>query len=499
MGKKNRGLEPNSFFMNDNIRPLKTQKPRGVTVAKKTFRRNHKVRKIHSRKLVIDNQGASSFAGLSLVDQLASRLGVWSFARKVLPARGGRHDRIDIVKGGVAGLLSGSRGTAALEAVRQDDALVRMMGIESLPGEKGFWEDLAKLGDEQTLKGLHSLCARSARQVLKKLEPEDLQIEHGFIPLFGDGTLLEGSQRREGSKAIPKKGSGLMWSAWMLGPMLIGNHLCGEGEGEQSALFDMLESVLDDVVDPLGVRDDVLVLMDSLHGDGPSLKRLEAERLMSIVGANKLDLVKTRLMELPEKAWVKVPENKRRKGLIDEEVCVVYVQCESWDKKRRVVAKRFRSEGEIIWHHSGVFSSIPPRRLGCSEETDLNYMIRVWNLYDRKMGMEDQFKDLLTDLCGHNPPCRELVRNRGYYALLSIAFNLARGVDQIAGLEERRKLRRERARVSLRFRINTLRRHLFALPGLIRVHSRKLEIRLIGGGRTHLEWFERWWQALARC
>ncbi len=497
--KKNRGWEPNPLSLNGKIQPLKTQKPRGTTVAKKTTGRKHKIRKIHSRKLVIDDQGASRFAGLSLVDQLASRLGTWSFAQKVLPVRGGRHQRIDILKGGVAGLLSGSRGTAALEAIRQDEAVLRMMGVKSLPGGKGFWEDLAKLGEEQTLKGMHHLCARTARQVLKKLEPEDLQIEHGFIPLFGDGTLLEGSHRREGTKTISEKGSGLMWGAWMFGPMLAAHHLCGEGEGEQRALFDTLGSVLDEVVDPLGGRNDVLVLMDSLHGDGPSLERLEAERLMSIIGANKLDLVRKRLMDLPEDAWKKVPDKKRRKGLADEEVCVVYVQCEGWSQKRRVVAKRFRSEGEIIWHYSGVFSSVAPRRVGCHEETDLNYMIRIWRLYDRKMGMEDQFKDLLTDLCGHNPPCRELVRNRGYYALLALAFNLARGVDQIAGVEERRKQRKERRRHSSRLRINTLRRHLFALSGLIRVHSRQLVVRLIGGGREHLEWFDRWWQALARC
>jgi hypothetical protein len=468
-------------------------------VAKKTVSRKHKTHKIHSRKLEVDDQGASSFAGLSLVDLLASRLGIWSFAQKILPVRGGTHDRIDILKGGVAGLLSGSRGTATLEAIRQDEAALRMMGVESLPGQKGFWEDLAKLGEEKTLKGMNRLCARTARQVLRRLEPEDIQIEHGFIPLFGDGTLLEGSTRREGTKTISEKGSGLMWGAWMLGPMLAAHHLCGEGEGEQRALFDTLGAVLNEVVDPLGRRKDVLVLMDSLHGDGPSLERLESERLMSIIGANKLNLVKNRLMELPENAWTKVPEQKRRKGLSDEEVCVVYVQCESWSKKRRVVAKRFRSEGEIIWHYSGVFCSVPPQRIGYLEETDLNYMIRIWKLYDRKMGMEDQFKDLLTDLCGHNPPSRELVRNRGYYAILALAFNLARGVDQIAGVKERRELRKKRKRTSSRLRINTLRRHLFALPGLIRVHSRQMTVRLIGGGRNHLEWFSLWWKALGNC
>lgn len=468
-------------------------------MAKKKSGRNHKVRKIHSRRLIVDDQGASSFAGLSLVDLMASRLGIWSFAQKVLPVRGGRHDRIAIVKGGVAGLLSGSRGTAALKAVREDEALLRMMGIQSLPGEKGFWEDLQKLGKERTLAGMQRLSAYTSRRVLKKLEPEDIQLEHGFIPLFGDGTLLEGSRHREGTKVITEKGAGLMLGAWMLGPMLAGHHLCAEGEGEQSAQFNTLGDVLDRVVDPLGFRNDVLVLMDSLHGDGPSLERLESEKLMGIIGANKLKPARGRLMELPESAWTKVPGKDRRKGLSDEEVCVVYIQCEGWNSKRRMVGKRFRIEGEVLWQYSGVFSSVPPKRVGCGKETDLDYMIRIWKLYSKKMGMEDQFKDLLTDLSGHNPPCRELIRNRGYYALLALAFNLARGVDQIAGIEERRKRRRERKRVSLRFRIHTLRRHLFALPGIIKVHARQAVVRMIGGGAVHLEWFERWWHALARC
>ncbi|MDF7802159.1 hypothetical protein P4C99_21990, partial [Pontiellaceae bacterium B1224] len=306
-------------------------------MAKKAIGGKHKIRKIHSRKLKINDQGTSSFAGLSLVDLLGARLGIWRFAETVLPVRTGRHDRMAIVKGAVAGLLSGSRGTAALNAVREDDSLLRMMGIKTLPGEKGFWEDLKKLGEEQTLSGMHRLCSYVSKRVLKKLEPEDIQLEHGFIPLFGDGTLLEGSRHREGTKFIEEKGSGLMLGAWMLGPMLAGHHLCGEGEGEQSALFDTLGSVLSDVVDPLGVRSDVLVLMDSLHGDGPSLERLEDDRLMAVIGANKLSSTRRRLMDLPEQAWKPIPEKKRRKGLSDEEVCVVYLECEGWRKKQRVV------------------------------------------------------------------------------------------------------------------------------------------------------------------
>ncbi len=462
-------------------------------------RKTQKIRKIHARELVIDDQQGTSFGGLSLIEKTASHLSVWSFARKVLPPRLGIYDRLAIVKGAVAGFLSGSRGSALLDAVGQDDALLRDMGIEGLPGEKVFWQDLGRFGTEETLAALNRVTAHAARKALSKIQPEDIQIEHGFIPLFGDGTLLEGSTNREGTKYIKEKGNGLMWGTWMFGPMVAGQHLCAEGEGEISAQGCTRSDVLRQVVDPLGWRSRALVLMDSLHGDDPTLGWLEEERLYGIIGGNKLVAVKKRLEELPEAGWQSVPAEKRQKGLVEEQVCTVYIQCEEWEKKRRLVGKRFKRDGELMWNHSGVFCNIPPVRLGCLEETDMDYQLKTWKLYSLKMGMEDRFKDLLIDLAGHRPPCQQLEKNRGYYALLSLAHNLARAVDLIGGAARRRELRKQGKRTNQRMRIATLRRHLFALPGFITVHARKATIRLVGGGAANLKWFEEYWGILARC
>jgi len=458
-----------------------------------------KPRKIHSRELVIDDRQATSFGGLSLIGKIASRLSIWNFAQKQLPARRGIYDRLEIAKGAVAGFLSGSRGSALLEAVGQDDALLRDMEIARLPGEKVFCEDLERFGTADVLAALDKTIAYAAKRTLLKIQPEDIQIEHGFIPLFGDGTLLEGSANREGTKYIKEKGTGLMWGTWMFGPMVAGQYLCAKGEGEHSAQRHMRGDVLRQVVDPLGWRSRALVLMDSLHGDDPTLDWLEKERLLGIIGGNKLAAVKQRLEELPEAGWQKVPAGKMQKGLVEEEVCTVYIQCEKWGKKRRLVGKRFKRDGDLMWNHSGVFCNIPPLRLGCLEETGLDYQLKSWKLYSLKMGMEDRFKDLLIDLAGHRPPCEKLEKNRGYYALLSLAHNLARAVDLIGGAQRRRELRRKGQRTNQRMRIATLRRHLFALPGFITVHARKATIRLVGGGAANLKWFEEYWETLARC
>lgn len=449
--------------------------------------------------MIIDDQQGSSFAGLSLVEKMASKLSIWTYAHNHLPARRGVYERLDLVKGAVGGFLSGSRGSLLVDSVRQDDALLRDMGIDSLPGEKIFCEDLERFGMGKTLKAMHKTIAYGARKILKRIEPEDIQIAHGFIPLFGDGSLLEGSTRREGTKYIKEKGFGLMWGAWMLGPMIAAQHLCAKGEGEKSALSHSLDDVLERVVKPLRWHSRVLVMMDSLHGDGPFLDQLENKKLRYVIGGNKLVEVKERLQGMPEEAWSDVPDQHRTKGCVDEQACAVYVQCQSWNEKRLVFGKRFRREGDLVWNYTGIFCNIPAARLGCAEQTDLDYMLKIWKLYSLKMGMEDRFKDLLIDLAGHKPPCQKLEKNRGYYALLSLAHNLARGLDLICGAQKRRDLRKAGKRVHQRMRISTLRRHLFALPGFITVHSRTATVRLVGGGAENLRWFEECWGLLSRC
>ncbi len=68
-----------------------------------------------------------------------------------------------------------------LEAVRQDDTLLRDMEIERLPGEKVFCKDLEHFGTVDVLDALNKTTAYTAEWTLLKIQPEDIQIEYGFI------------------------------------------------------------------------------------------------------------------------------------------------------------------------------------------------------------------------------------------------------------------------------------------------------------------------------
>ena len=192
-----------------------------------------------------------------------------------------------------------------------------------------------------------------------------------------------------------------------------------------------------------------------------------------------------------------------RSGNDAEQTCVAWVQCTGWPNKRLLVGKRFKREGELIWNTVSVITNLPSARLQESSQNDPGFARKVWQLYSSKMGLENYFKDVLIDLSGHRVPCNKLIHNRGYYVLLSLAYNLSRGVDLIGG-QTLREEKREQAKTYRRapakwMRIWNLRRKLFSLPARIIVHARKVTLRFLVGGRSNRQLFESYWKAIARC
>jgi hypothetical protein len=305
--------------------------------------------------------------------------------------------------------------------------------------------------------------------------------------------LLEGSARREGTKYIKNKGEGLMWATWFVGPILAAQRLAGKGEGEASCLRQTLAAVLRDVVDPLKLREKTLALLDSLHGDGPTLEQLESEDLKYVVGANKLDATRRLLEERGEHEW---RERGARSGWgwSESAVCACWIQCEGWEKKRLLIGRRWRENDELSsmpYHYNGVITNLGESDVAHMLSDRVDYLDAIWKLYDLKGGCEDRFKDLLEDLSGHYPPCEELIRNRGYYSLLGLAHTLSCGMDLIGNQsDERGSTKRldggERRRAKpRRTRLWRLRRRFFCFPARVAYHARTVRVQLLGSSQ---EW-----------
>lgn len=460
-------------------------------------------KRTHTIKIDFADEPVTSFGGLTLAERMAQRLGLWSTLAGTLPERRGEYDWTTCVKSVVAGLLSGGQGTYAAQCVREDAALLGLLDLEGAPEEATVWRSLKQLGQYQADGRLPRVQAVAARRTLEKMPRPSLLVE-GFLPIFSDGSLLEGSRRREGTKYIPEKGSGLMWSAVFVGPVLAAQRLSSEGAGEQSAVRVMLPEVRDRVLKPLHLEKKALVLADSLHGDGPTLTELEAMRLHYIVGANKLEATAKTLAAQPDLVWESTGARPAL-GWSESGVCECWIQCEGWPKQRALYGRRWKREGEMIWNYSGIVSDLRKRDVCGMLDGGLSFALAIWRLYDSKAGMETLFSDGLSDLGLHHPPCQEHVRNAGFYAAASLAWVLGTAVDQVGGQggERGSAVRqdgeaRKRALPS-RMRLWRLRRELFALPGRVSRHGHELKVRLLGVCERLQNLFMQYFANICRC
>ncbi len=457
----------------------------------------------HTIKIEFQSEHVTSFGGLVLAERLAGQLRLWNTIAGELPVRRGRYDWLTILKSTIMGLLSGAQGTFAAEPLRQDEALRSMLSLSGAPEEVTLWRALEALGELQADDTLAKVQAIAARRALDKVNHRDLLLE-GFVPVFADGTLLEGSREREATKYISEKGSGLMWSTVFIGPILAAQRLAGDGQGEQSCVRTMLHEVDRRVLRPLKLHGRALVLMDSLHGDDPTLDQLDDQRLHYVVGANKLAATAATLADQPESQWEDTGAREKL-GWSASGACVCWLQCEKWPRKRLLVGRRFMRQGEMIWNYAGVMTDLSDKDVRPMLARGLSFARAIWRLYDAKAGMETLFSDGLSDLGLHHPPCREHARNAGFYGAAALAWTLASAVDAVGGADERRGSTArqdggERARPTpKRMRLWRVRRSLFALPARIVRHAREMKVQLLGVGERTRKLFEQYWGNLCRC
>lgn len=463
-----------------------------------------KQKAVKSVKVKRGEAGVTACGGLALVERLALRLGLFQELTKSLPPRAG-HYKVwgEVIHAAVAGLLSGSRGTYAMEALREDEALLALLGLEEAPEEATFWRMLAELGREE----IRAILARVRRLWVRRIVPamkRKALLWEGFVPVFGDGSLLEGSRRREGTTYIRDKGEGLMWSTWFVGPFLVGERLAAKGEGEQTAIRAMLPEVVEEVLAPLRLAEQALLMLDSLHGDGPTLDAIESYALHYIIGANKLRETERVLSEQPEIVWIDTGAQPGR-GWSESAVCVCWLQCSTWATKRILVGRRWKREGEMLYEYAGVVTDLEDSDVAAIRRRDrVTYGEAIWHLYDGKMAYENHYKDLLEDLDLHHPPCQTLAANRAYYAIASLAHTLGRAVDLIGGASPERGSTvrldgapRKRPLPAYK-RLWRLIRRLFVLPGRVVRHARTATVTLLGVSDRLWEEYERHFVQLGR-
>lgn len=434
----------------------------------------------------------TAFGGMALTEKLARRAGLWGMLDSRMPTRRG-YDWTTIVKSLAVGLMTGPRGTFAAEDVRQDPVLQKLVGLEEgVPEEATVWRSLAQLAKTPRALEILEKETRSASKRLIEAVPQRSLGPEGFASVFVDGTLLEGSERREGTKVLRDKGKGLLWTVSFVGPVPVCARLCPEGEGEQTAARELLRKTCTDVLEPAGLRERALVLMDSLHGNGPSLDVVEELSLSYVVGAGALELAPKVLAEQPECQWVSTPEFDKRRKAEGSAVCVASIQCEEWEKPRTLVGRRWRMPGDMFPHQIAVITNLTPEHpqlAALMERKKMNFAEAVLWLYDRKGKCETYFKGMLSDLGLHHPPCQSWGGNAAFYAIGLVAGMLS-AVTAI--LDPEAKTRGVPT-------IATVRRRLWSVAASVTRHARTTVATVLGLSEEWRQEIEGTWRRIARC
>ena len=416
--------------------------------------------------------------GLALAQAAARKLRLYSQAYRVLPKRKDTTQGFSTVHYMMAlihGLLSGGQGFCATEAMREDAPLLKMLGVERAPSAETVEEITKYLASHADgIASLNALLRFVAGGGIEREDHRALRACHGFVPGWADGTLLEVTGKTFDSIKYKDGEKGQMCTAAFIGPWLVGLNFAGkgEGEGEETHGRRLLKEGIVDVARRQGLMPHLLLLLDSLYGDGPTLDEIEAikEKPAYIIGLNKLKEANRIMKEIGEGEWRDTGAQPSR-GWEASGVCCAWIECDGWSRKRLMVCSRFRRTGEMIWNYAAVTTNLTDkdeRVAALMTKHRVCFEQAIWMLYGYKQGMENQWKDLLSGMGLHHPPCAKAAVNAVFYAVAGLAYNLSVAVRRLALDGEARHMQ-----------LWNLRRSLFDLPARVTQHAGLALARLL--------------------
>jgi hypothetical protein len=385
----------------------------------------------------------TSRAGHAVVQNAARKARFISQARRLLPARKDPSQGFTTASVALAlvhGLLSGGRGFSATEPMRNETPLLRLLGLGRAPSAETVEEVVKYIANEGG--GREALAPFVEAQLLEYIKPMSrrrLCGPGGFVFVFIDGSVLEVTGKRFDSVKTIKGATGQLCVSAYVGKWLAACEFAREGEGEETVGRRLLAQTVERVLRPARLVKRVLVVLDSLYGDGPTLD--EVEKVCGahyIIGANNLTRAQAQMQEAPQALWREALDRP------ETQVMQMWLECEGWATKRLLVCRRWRNRGEMLWNYSGVLTDLGadhPRVMQLMAEKDLGFEEIIWQLYSHKQAMENLWKEMLIDLGLHHPPSARAVVNAVFYNLAAVAYNLSVFAREVAFRGQERSMR----------------------------------------------------------
>lgn len=352
--------------------------------------------------------------GLAFLAQLARESGLLDQFAQCLHLKQRRRGASDaeMLWSLVASLASGNGALSDLDALRQDPATARLLGIETVPSGRRLGEYLTRMGPAH-LDALQSIARHLARHLAPTIL--DHQVETlGYVPVFVDGTAIEVDGRLfEGAG----KGYDGTLQYWLHGVFVGGLWASGRlHPGGVDVAAGWREQLEHDIAPLLGDRYPVWLHADNAYYRG-DLIRFCRERgwdySISVTHNSYRRPILESLEGLPESAWTDIGGG--------ETATLTYHRPGRWPAEQAYVVVRRWKEGR----QKALF---PVDTIILVSRDDLP-LAELIARHRGKQGQENAFKGPLIDMDLHHPPCRRFRANQAFYLCGQLAQMLLRGVQ----------------------------------------------------------------------
>jgi hypothetical protein len=469
-----------------------------------------------SVKLEIDpNLRATAQAGGILIEQTLRSLGIQKMLKTHLPRRGAQtaFTSSDFAYDAIVALLLGGDGIDLFEPLRQDREARKIYGLEEVASDATTYRILCELAglpqrafaqayapagrrldrldmfgldkplpahrrvmpgqpeaaDRCRLRAVRRAERAVAMKCLKTLRQQLIRL-HGWTVVFGDGSDLAVEGRCFDAARLGREGEMIFrWMTLRVGPVLVDQQLMAGNADEGRSLPGMLRRAAPLLAEAAG-RSRLLALLDAAYCEGPVIKALP-KNCDWIVCANQYrDALARKAAEQPEEVWRSCGPDAAR-GWEQSHACLMSHWFNGWAAPVTIAARRWRKTGELpgTWHYAFLASNLEPAALPEKLKRKHGAAQTLWMLYSTKQGQENHFKTPLRCLGLHHPPSGRLGVNQVYYALASMAANVAMVLRHAVAPGRERGMTLER-----------MRRYFFQVAGYVVRGGRKLVVRLAG-------------------
>jgi len=422
----------------------------------------------------------TAWGGLALVEHLARQIGLWKKAEQLLPQRVQTYGytSVNVAASVVYGLLQGGQGFQAAQALSEDTAAQRLLGLHhGVPEEATVYRAMCDLAGLAYRDGEATYVAEEGRARKRRVvgEVEEAQAlllalladwlrwqaakllpglpraaTHlgPYLTVFGDATQLEVDGRCFDAAEVDYNGNrSLQWGTLWVGPLLAAQVLRGGARHEAQGLLPLLEPAQQEVLRQNHIEPQhVLALLDSAYGEEPVLAELERLGWRYLVGLSTNPVLERTAREQPPEQWVNTGPRPAN-GWAESAACAMRYGAEGWDHSRTVIARRFRREGELFTEYRFVVTDLGPAEVWPAlPESGLRYAEALWRMYGHKQAREVQYQTPLSDLGLHHPPSGRLGCNQVFYQLAGVALNLGVALALVGMEKKERGLRLWRLR-----------------------------------------------------